>query len=181
MSRTAATIRLPGRAGNRHPARRPTCAATEPTSSLSRARSEALESLGCCGFLDSFEPSPTSSRRGCTCTACLDTRASPGYCQRGSASWPSARPRCRSPRAGRGPSFLPDRSTLRSSGTRTRSCGPYVFVEEPSEEISPFDGGHTVGLFDRRNALRYPKLQASMRASPVVVLHIDRKDAIEMP
>jgi hypothetical protein len=53
-------------------------------------------------------------------------------------------------------------------------------VEEPSEEISPFDGGHTVGLFDRRNALRYPKLQASMRASPVVVLHIDAKDAIEM-
>jgi hypothetical protein len=43
-------------------------------------------------------------------------------------------------------------------------------VEEPSEEISPFDGGHTVGLFDRRNALRYPKLQASMRASPVVIL-----------
>jgi hypothetical protein len=37
-----------------------------------------------------------------------------------------------------------------------------------------FDVGHTVGLFDRRNALRYPKLQASMRASPVVVLHIER-------
>jgi hypothetical protein len=31
-------------------------------------------------------------------------------------------------------------------------------VDEPTEEISPFDVGHTVGLFDRRNALRYPKL-----------------------
>jgi hypothetical protein len=66
------------------------------------------------------------------------------------------------------------------SGTKTRSCGPHVLVDEPHEDISPFDVGHTVGLFDRRNALRYPELQASMRASPVVVLHIDAKDAIEM-
>jgi hypothetical protein len=44
------------------------------------------------------------------------------------------------------------------SGTRTRSCGPHVLVDEPTEEISPFDVGHTVGLFDRRKALGYPKL-----------------------
>ena len=67
------------------------------------------------------------------------------------------------------------------SGTRTRSCGPHVLVDEPPEEIPPFDVGHTVGLFDGRETLGYLKLQSSMRASPVVVLHIDRKDAIEMP
>jgi hypothetical protein len=27
------------------------------------------------------------------------------------------------------------------SGTRTRSCGPHVLVDEPTEEISPFDVG----------------------------------------
>jgi hypothetical protein len=54
-------------------------------------------------------------------------------------------------------------------------------VHEPSEEISPFDVGHTVGLFDGSETLGYLKLQPPMRASPVVVPHIDRKDAIEMP
>jgi len=54
-------------------------------------------------------------------------------------------------------------------------------VDEPSEEISPFDVGHAVGFFDGSETLRYLKLQSSMRASPVVVLHIDPKDAIEMP
>jgi hypothetical protein len=32
------------------------------------------------------------------------------------------------------------------SGTKTRSCGPRVLVDEPAEEISPFDFGRTVGL-----------------------------------
>jgi len=50
-----------------------------------------------------------------------------------------------------------------------------------SEEISPFDVGHTVGLFDGSETLGYLELQPPMRASPVVVLHIDPKDAIEMP
>lgn len=54
-------------------------------------------------------------------------------------------------------------------------------VDEPTEEISPFDVGHTVGLFDGSETLGYLKLQSSMRASPVVVLHTDPKDAIEMP
>jgi hypothetical protein len=54
-------------------------------------------------------------------------------------------------------------------------------VDEPTEEISPFDVGHTVGLFDGSETLGYLKLQPPMRASPVVVLHIDPKDAIEMP
>jgi hypothetical protein len=53
-------------------------------------------------------------------------------------------------------------------------------VDEPTEDISPFDVGHTVSLGDGRETLRYPKLQASMRASPVVALDIDPKDAIEM-
>ena len=50
-----------------------------------------------------------------------------------------------------------------------------------SEEISPFDVGHTVGLFDGSETLGYLELQSPMRASPVVVAHIDPKDAIEMP
>jgi len=54
-------------------------------------------------------------------------------------------------------------------------------VDEPSEEISPFDVGHTVGLFDGSETLGYLELQSPMRASPVVVAHIDPKDAIEMP
>ena len=54
-------------------------------------------------------------------------------------------------------------------------------MHEPSEEISPFDVGHTVGLFDGSETLGYLELQPPMRASPVVVAHIDRKDAIEMP
>jgi hypothetical protein len=55
-------------------------------------------------------------------------------------------------------------------------------VEEATEDISPFDVGHTVsiGFFEGREVLRDPKLQASMRASPVVVLDVDPKDAIEM-
>ena len=42
------------------------------------------------------------------------------------------------------------RTRLRAqpSGTKTRSCRPPVRVDEPTEEISPFDVGHTVGLFD---------------------------------
>ena len=67
-----------------------------------------------------------------------------------------------------------------ASGTKTRSCGPHVLVDEPPEEIAPFDVGHTGSLFDGRETLGYPKLQASMRTSPVVVLHIDPKDVIEM-
>jgi hypothetical protein len=54
-------------------------------------------------------------------------------------------------------------------------------VHEPTEEISPFDVGHTVGLFDGSETLGYLELQSPMRASPVVVAHIDPKDAIEMP
>src|ERR1035437_130960 len=69
----------------------------------------------------------------------------------------------------------------KASGTRTRSCGSHVLVDEPPEEIPPFDVGRTVGLFDGRETLGYPNLQSSMRTSPVVVLHIDPKDAIEMP
>jgi hypothetical protein len=45
-------------------------------------------------------------------------------------------------------------------------------VDEPTEEISPFDVGHTVGLFDGSETLWYLKLQPPMRASPVVVAHI---------
>jgi hypothetical protein len=45
-------------------------------------------------------------------------------------------------------------------------------VDEPTEEISPFDVGHTVGLFDGSETLGYLKLQPPMRASPVVVAHI---------
>ena len=67
------------------------------------------------------------------------------------------------------------------SGTKTRSCRPHVLVDEPAEEISPFDVGHAVGLFDGSETFRYLKLQSAMRASPVVMLHIDPKDAIEMP
>jgi hypothetical protein len=40
---------------------------------------------------------------------------------------------------------------------------------------------HTVGLCDGSETLGDLKPQPSMRASPVVVLHIDPKDAIEMP
>ena len=54
-------------------------------------------------------------------------------------------------------------------------------MDEPTEQISPFDVGHAVGLFDGSETLGYLQLQSSMRASPVVVLHIDPKDAIEMP
>jgi hypothetical protein len=54
-------------------------------------------------------------------------------------------------------------------------------VHEPSEEISPFDVGHTAGRFDESETLGYLKLQPPMRASPVVVAHIEPKDAIEMP
>jgi hypothetical protein len=54
-------------------------------------------------------------------------------------------------------------------------------VHEPTEEISPFDVGHTVGLFDGSETLGYLELQSPMRASPVAVAHIDPKDAIEMP
>jgi DNA-binding IclR family transcriptional regulator len=43
-------------------------------------------------------------------------------------------------------------------------------VDEPTEEISPFDVGHTVGLFDGSETLGYLKPQPSMRASPVAVL-----------
>ena len=67
------------------------------------------------------------------------------------------------------------------SGTRTRSCRPHVLVDEPTEEISPFDGGHTVGLFDGSEILGYLELRSSMLASPVVVPHMDPKDAIKMP
>jgi hypothetical protein len=28
-------------------------------------------------------------------------------------------------------------------------------VDEPTEEVSPFDVGHAVGLFDGRHTLRY--------------------------
>ena len=69
----------------------------------------------------------------------------------------------------------------RPSGTKTRSCRPHVLVDEPTDEISPFDVGHAVGLFDGSETLGYLQLQSWMRASPVVVLHIDPKDAIEMP
>ena len=55
-------------------------------------------------------------------------------------------------------------------------------MNEPTEEISPFDVGHTVGLFDgSSDTLGYPKLQSSMRALLVVVLDISTQDAIEMP
>jgi hypothetical protein len=54
-------------------------------------------------------------------------------------------------------------------------------VHEPSEEISPFDVGHAVGLFDGSETLGYLKGQSAMRASPLVVPHIDPKDAVEMP
>jgi hypothetical protein len=36
-------------------------------------------------------------------------------------------------------------------------------VDEPTEEISPFDAGHVVGLFDGGGTLGYLKLQSSMR------------------
>jgi hypothetical protein len=54
-------------------------------------------------------------------------------------------------------------------------------VDEPTEEISPFDVGHTAGRFNGSETLGYLKGQSPMRASPVVVAHIDPKDAIEMP
>jgi hypothetical protein len=53
-------------------------------------------------------------------------------------------------------------------------------VDEPTEEISPFDVGHALGFFDGGETHGHLQLQPSMRASPVVVLHIDPKDAIEM-
>ncbi len=65
------------------------------------------------------------------------------------------------------------------SGTKTRSCRPHVLVDEATEEISPFDVGHAVGLFDGGETLGYLQLQSWVRASPVVVLHIDPEDAIE--
>jgi hypothetical protein len=37
-------------------------------------------------------------------------------------------------------------------------------VDEPTEEISPFDVGRAVDLFDGSETLRYLKLQSSMRA-----------------
>ena len=54
-------------------------------------------------------------------------------------------------------------------------------MDEPAEKISPFDVGHAVGRFDGSETFGYLKCQPPMRASPVVVLHIDPKDAIEMP
>jgi hypothetical protein len=33
------------------------------------------------------------------------------------------------------------------SGTKTGSWRPHVLVDEPAEEISPFDVGHALGLF----------------------------------
>ena len=56
-----------------------------------------------------------------------------------------------------------------------------MLVDEPTDEISSFGVGHTVDRFDGSETLGYLKLQPPMRASPVVVAHIDRKDAIEMP
>jgi hypothetical protein len=50
---------------------------------------------------------------------------------------------------------------LGSSGTKTRSCRVHVLVDEPTEEISPFDVGHTVGPFDESETLGYLKLQSS--------------------
>ena len=41
-------------------------------------------------------------------------------------------------------------------------------MDEPTEEISPFDVAHTVDHFDGSETLGYLKLQSSMRASPVV-------------
>ena len=61
------------------------------------------------------------------------------------------------------------------SGTKTRSCRPHVLVDEPTEEISPFDVGHAVSLFDGSETLGHLQLQSATRASPVVVLHIDPK------
>ena len=52
---------------------------------------------------------------------------------------------------------------------QTRSCRPHVLVDEPAEEISPFDVGHAVGLFDGSETLGHLQFQSSMRASPVVV------------
>jgi hypothetical protein len=37
-------------------------------------------------------------------------------------------------------------------------------VDEPSEEIPPFDVGHSVGFFDGRDTLGYLKFWSSMRA-----------------
>ena len=54
-------------------------------------------------------------------------------------------------------------------------------MHEPSEEISPFDVGRAVGLFDGSETFGYLELQSAMWASPVVVAHIDSKDPIEMP
>ena len=54
-------------------------------------------------------------------------------------------------------------------------------MHEPTGEISPFEVGHTAGFVDRSGTLGYLKRQSPMRASPVVVVHIDPKDAIEMP
>jgi hypothetical protein len=68
-----------------------------------------------------------------------------------------------------------------ASGTKTRSCRPDVLVDEPTEGISPLDVGHTAGRFNGSETLGYLKGQSPMRASPVVMLPIDPKDAIEMP
>ncbi len=49
-------------------------------------------------------------------------------------------------------------SELDPSGTKTRSCRLHVLVDEPTEEISPFDVGHAVGRFDGSETLGYPKI-----------------------
>ena len=54
-------------------------------------------------------------------------------------------------------------------------------MDEPTEEISPLDVGHSVDRLDGSETLGHLKRQSPMRASPVVVAHIDPKDAIEMP
>ena len=44
------------------------------------------------------------------------------------------------------------------SGTKTRSCRVHILVDEPTEEISPFDVGHAVSRFDGSKTLGYPKI-----------------------
>jgi hypothetical protein len=65
-------------------------------------------------------------------------------------------------------------TSLDGVGYENSIMRPNILVDEPTEEISPFDVGHAVGLFDGSETLGYLKLQASMRTSPVVVLHGER-------
>jgi len=55
---------------------------------------------------------------------------------------------------------------LKASGTKTGSWRPHVFVDEPTEEISPFDVGHALGLFEGGEDLGHLQLQWIPRCHP---------------